>query len=117
MLPIALQCNINVLDFWTMTYGEISDLVDACRENDRLRIREVASFNHSLANLVGLSVARLMDKKSKYPTLKESYPNIFKDLEDNKPVIENAEVTKAKMLKYAESNNKKRGDLLLHSKN
>lgn len=108
MLPIALQCNINTFDFWNMTYGEINDTINANRETNRLRVREVASFNHSLGNLIGLSVARLMDKKTKYPTLKEAFSDIFSDLEDNKPNVENEEVTKARLLKYAESNNRKK---------
>jgi len=108
MLPIALQSGISVMDYWFLTYGEIVDTVKAYRENDRLRIREVATFNHSLANLIGLSVARLMDKSSEYPTLKGAYPNLFDDvIEDNTPVQQNAEIMKERFMKYAEANNKK----------
>ena len=108
MLPIALQCGINTFQFWEMTYGEISVTVDAHRETSRLRVREVAGFNHSLANLIGLSVARLMDKKSKYPTLKEAFPGMFDDLESNNPITESEDITKAKLLQYAEFNNRKK---------
>lgn len=108
MLPIALQCKINMFEFWEMTYGEIVMTIEAYRENERLRIREVASFNWNLGNLIGLSVNRLMDKNAEYPSLKESFPSVFSDLEDEEPVQQDWQVAKARILQYAEANNKKK---------
>ena len=95
-----------------MTYGEIVATIEAYKANEKLRVREVAVFNHSLANLIGLSVARLMNDKAKYPTLREAYPLIFADLEDEKPAHQDWKVAKERLLQYAEANNKKmRGDV------
>ena len=106
MLPIALQCGINILDYWFLTYGEIVDTVKAFREVDRLRIREVATFNYSLATLISKGIARVLDGKSDYPSLKGAYPGIFTDI-DETPVQQNAEIMKERFMKYAEANNKK----------
>jgi len=108
MLLIALQSEISINDYWNMTYGEILLSVEAYRETNRLRVREVASFNHSLANLIALSVNRLLDKKAKYPSLKESFPNLFSDLKDKQEIVEDEDVTKARLLQYMESNNRKK---------
>ena len=108
MLPIALQVGISAYDYWSMTYGEIIDSIKAFKENERLRVREVAGFNYQLANLIGLSVARIMDKDAKYPSLKESFPNIFDDLiENDEPIQQDWQIAKARLMEYAEANNKK----------
>jgi hypothetical protein len=108
MLPTALQIGISVYGYWSMTYGEIIMSIEAFNENERLRIREVASSNHQLANLIGLSVARIMNKDAEYPSLKEAFPNIFDDLiEKIEPVQQDWQVAKARLLQYAEANNKK----------
>ena len=112
MLPFALQVGIDVREYWSMTYGEIADTISAYKDNEKLRIREVASFQYSLANLIGLSVARLMNSDAEYPSLKEAYPTIFADMEDAVPVQQDWQVAKARLLQYAEANNKKeRGDV------
>jgi len=112
MLPIALQVGISAYGFWEMTYGEIVMTIEAFKENERLRIREIAGFNYQLANLIGLSVARIMDKDAEYPTIQKAFPNIFNELADREePQEEDWQVTKAKMLQYAEAVNRERGDI------
>lgn len=109
MLPVALQVGISAYGYWEMTYGEIIDTINAFKENERLRIREKASFEHQLANLIGLSVARIMDKDAEYPSLKKAFPNIFDDLiENEEPIEEDWNITKARMMQYADVVNKER---------
>lgn len=113
MLPFALQVGIDVIEYWDYTYGEIVASIKAHKENDRLRVREIAGFNYGLANLIGLSVARIMDDKAEFPSLKKAYPNIFSDLKEESEV-EPWKVTKAKMLQNAEivnDSNRRRGDV------
>jgi len=94
------------LDYWYLTYGEIKATIEAKQANIKLRIREQASLDHRLANLFGLSMARLQSDKVEFPSLKEAYPNIFSDLVEEEPQ-EDWEVSKIKMIQYAEANNKK----------
>lgn len=113
MLPAALQSGIRILEYWELTFGEIVSTISAYREGENMRIRETATFNYSLANLIGLSVARLMDEKAEYPSLKKAYPTLFDDIiEDDRPVQQDWEIAKARLMQYAEANNKKeRGDV------
>lgn len=108
MLPIALQSGLSVFDFWSMTYGELSDTIDAYNNNEKNRVKEAASLNYHLANLIGVSVGRLMDKKAEYPTLQGAYPGLFDDLKVE-PVQQDWEVAKARLMKYTDAHNRKRG--------
>ena len=107
ILPPALQSGINISEYWYLTYGEIRATIDAHQANTKLRIREQASLHHSLANLIGISVARLMNDKVEYPSLKEAYPGLFSDIVEE-PVQQDWRLAKARLLQYAEANNKKK---------
>lgn len=107
-LPIALECGISHWDYWDLTYGEISQLIKVHNKKEKQRLQEQAAFNYSLANLIGLSVARLMDKNAKYPPIEEAYPNLF-DPEQLKPKKQDWRVAAERLRKYAEAHNKKRG--------
>lgn len=111
LLPAALQCGITVSDFWEMTYGEIVITIKAKNEVEKNRIREAATLNHHLANLIGLSVARLMDKNAKYPSLQEAFPGMFDDIvqEQQAPKQQDWRVAKERLMQYAEAHNRKRG--------
>ena len=109
ILPPALQSGVSISEYWYLTYGEIKATIDAHQANQKLHTREQASQNHSLANLIGLSVARLINDEAEYPSLKEAYPGIFSDIVDE-PVQQDWRLAKARLLQYAEANNKKRGD-------
>lgn len=56
-----------------MTVGEI----ERYSEGAVWRMKSEAQFNYILADLIGISVARLMSKEVKYPDIKEVYPSLF----------------------------------------
>ena len=70
-------------------------------------MQEKAYFDYQLANLIGMSVARLLSKGAKYPTFEKAYPFVNKD-NDNE-VDESWEMEKQhlKLLEWAEQLNKK----------
>lgn len=43
------------------------------------RLKQQAQFDYSLANLIGVSVGRLLDGNIEYPTVYEVYPNLFEE--------------------------------------
>lgn len=108
LLPSALECGISLFDFWDLTFGEISLYISIHNKKEKLRIQEQAAFNYSLANLIGISVTRLMDKNSKYPSIEEAYPNLFDSLEVQ-PKQQDWRIAKERLMKYAEAHNNKRG--------
>lgn len=103
ILPDALDCNISEFDFWDMTIAEVQRAVDSYNRRMSYRRKEKAEYDYILANLIGLSVARLFDENAKYPSLHEAYPALYeKELEQDKV---NASV--ARFLAFAQAHNKK----------
>ena len=43
------------------------------------RLKQQAQFDYSLADLIGVSVGRLLSKEVEYPTIQEVYPHLFED--------------------------------------
>lgn len=73
-----LQPSINLgLDeekFWNMTLAEVGRYIDGAI----WRMQQKAQFDYALANLCGLSSARMMSSEVTFPTIEEAYPNLFK---------------------------------------
>ena len=108
MLPFAIQVGIGAVDYWSMSYGEITDTIDAFRVMEERKLKEQAGLNYSLANLIGLSVARLTDSKAEYPTLKQAYPTLFGEDElEEVPEVQDWRVAKERMMQYTTATNKK----------
>ena len=42
-------------------------------------MKQQAQFDYSLADLIGLSVARLFDSNSQFPTVYQAYPHLFEE--------------------------------------
>lgn len=110
MLPIALQCGIGIFDFWDMTYGEITMTIKAFNDKEINRLKEKAIMDYQLANIIGLSVARLMDKNAKYPEIEKVYPSLF-DVPKDKPVQVDWRIAKERLMKYTDAHNRKRGSV------
>lgn len=43
------------------------------------RLKQQAQFDYSLADLIGVSVGRLLDSGVKYPSIYEVYPHLFEE--------------------------------------
>ena len=50
------------------------------------RLKTQAQLDYALADLIGVSVARIMSSDVKYPTINEVYPALFEPQEDEKQV-------------------------------
>ena len=44
------------------------------------RLKSQAQFDYMLADLIGVSVARILDKDVKLPTVEEAYPALFAEV-------------------------------------
>lgn len=80
-----LQPSINLgLDeskFWDMTIAEL----ERWQEGALSRMKTQAQFDYMLANLIGISVARIYKNNLQYPTIEKVYPELFKEEKDNEP--------------------------------
>lgn len=78
MVMALLQPSINLglleRDFWDMTPGE----VERYSKGAVWRLQSQAQFDYSLANLIGVSVGRIMGG-GEYPSIYEVYPELFQE--------------------------------------
>lgn len=75
MLQPAINMGLTELDFWDMTKAEIERYL----EGALWRMKAKAQFDYSLADLIGASVARLLDSNSEYPAIYQVYPHLFEE--------------------------------------
>lgn len=62
-----------------MDLGEISRYFKAYSVREEQRVKEQSSQLYLLANLIGLSNARIASEKAKFPSIEDVYPNLFEE--------------------------------------
>ncbi len=108
LLQPSINLGLKEFDFWNMTPGE----VQRYSEGAVWRMQSQAQFDYMLANLIGVSSARMMSNEVKFPTLEEAYPGLFekksaeeKELEEEQLRIQNST---NRFLEFAMKHNAKR---------
>lgn len=107
----ALIAGLDYERYWEYTYGEIIGYIKAYNKRKQDDMKTQATFCHAQANLIGMSVARLMDDKSKYPSLYESFPGLFKEEAAREEELRKErewQLYKARIMEYSIANNSKR---------
>lgn len=84
LLQPAINVGLSEADFWDMTIAEVTRYIDGAV----WRMKTQAQFNYILADLIGVSTARIMSNDVKMPTLEEAYPSLF---EPTKQEVKQAE--------------------------
>lgn len=83
--------------------------VDRFAKGALARKKEKAQFDYILADLIGVSAARMMSKEVKYPTLEEVFPELFKNSLDKVREQQQAEIATQnsvnRFLEYAQKHN------------
>lgn len=72
-LQPSINLGLDEFKFWDMTLAEIIRY----EEGAMWRMQMQAHYDHTLANLIGVSTARIMSSDVQYPSLMESYPHLF----------------------------------------
>ena len=95
-------------DFWNMTPGEVERFC----EGAMWRLKSQAQFDYMLADLIGVSSARMMSNEVKFPTLEEAYPGLFERKPDEVKALEEEELriqnSTNRFLEFAMKHNAKR---------
>ena len=60
-------------EFWEMTKAEVERYL----EGAVWRMKSKAQFDYLLADLFGISIARILDSEAKFPSLEQIYPSLF----------------------------------------
>ena len=93
-----------------MTPGEVSRY----SEGAVWRLRSKAQFDYMLADLIGVSSARMMSNEVKFPTLEEAYPGLFERKPEEVKALEEEELriqnSTNRFLEFAMKHNAKRRD-------
>lgn len=106
---MALDWDIPERDFWDMTLAELKRLLASKSRMKKARDQERASFDYTLSELIGRSVARIYSNTAKMPSIEEVYPTLFDDakqIEEQKAAKE-AELFALKFKQFAAAHNKK----------
>jgi hypothetical protein len=75
LLQPCINFGLEESKFWDMTVAELQRYIDGAM----WRYKQKASLDYALANLIGISNARLMSSDVDYPTLEKAYPSLFAD--------------------------------------
>jgi flagellar biosynthesis protein FliP len=76
LLQPSINLGLTEEAFWNMSVAEIQRFM----EGAVWRMKSQAQFDYTLANLIGVSVARIMSKDVSYPQIEEVYPDLFEDI-------------------------------------
>jgi hypothetical protein len=97
-LETALDTGLSEFDFWNMTLAEINNHIESYKRVKHREAQEQATQNYILADLIGVSVSRIMNKNQRYPDISTVYPNLF-DSEEIKAQKQEQQ-TKASIIRF-----------------
>ena len=107
-LDNALDYGISENDFWNMTLSELTRAIESKKRIDKARLQEKATFDYTLANLIGKSISRIYSSSNKMPDISEVYPTLFdsKEIEEKKQENKN-KLSALRFKQFADSFNSK----------
>lgn len=109
LLQPAINLGLDEERFWEMTVAEIQRYT----EGATWRMKTKAQFDYMLANLIGISVARVVSKEAEYPSIEKVYPTLFtaeevsKEEQEVKEEEERITNSKNRFLEFALKHNAK----------
>ena len=108
----CMRKGINEDTFWSSTYGELMRQIESIKDSEMDESRQKAFFDYRLANLIGISIGRLMSKEVEFPDIEKIYPELFSDektIEERRKAEEKrkAQQIRARLLEYASWHNNK----------
>ena len=107
LLEKCVSIGMREEEFYHSTLAQVTRYVESYNKQQENQLQEKAYFDYQLANLIGMSLSRLLNKNAKYPEFRKAYPFIKSDTE--KEVDEEWEMEKQhiKLMEWAEQMNKK----------
>lgn len=91
-----------------MTLSELERALASKKRQLKAQAQEKASYDYILADLIGRSVARIYNSSSKYPTIEDTYPSLFNNVEsEEQKAAKQAELSALRFRQFADAFNKK----------
>ena len=105
LLQPAINLGLDESDFWDMTIAELGRWIDGAT----WRMKNKARFDYQLADLIGISMSRLISEGADFPNIEEVYPNLFeaeKDKEEQ-PIVKDdiMTISQNRFLAFAQAHN------------
>lgn len=94
-------------DFWEMTIAEVERYLRGAH----WRYKTQAQYDYTLANLIGISVGRLIASDLSFPSIEEVYPNLYEkesqEIKEQKEEEEKMINSQNRFLEFAMKHNAK----------
>lgn len=91
-----------------MTIGELQRAFASHERREKLRAQEKATFDYTLADLIGRSVSRIYNSANHMPDISEVFPTLFDSQElKQKRQEKQAELSALRFKQFAQSFNQK----------
>lgn len=105
-METALDIGIDEDTYWDMSIGEVIRRIESYERTYRQKLKDKASFDWILGNLIGMSINRCLSSDAEYPEIYEAYPTIFssEEVEEQKQ-REQDERSAANFLAFAAAHN------------
>ncbi len=87
-----------------MTLAEVQRWI----EGATWRLKNKAQFDYQLANLIGVSMARMISNEATMPAIEEAYPNLFEtEKKKEEPIVKNdiMTISQNRFLAFAQAHN------------
>ena len=108
LLDTCLDYGITEHEFWDMTFAELERLIKSKQRQEKIRLKEKASFDYILADLIGKSISRLYSSDNNIPNIEEVYPSLFdaQELQEQKQQKQD-QLSEIRLKQFAQSFNKR----------
>lgn len=103
-----MDYGIKEQEFWDMTISELKRAIDSKKRIQERELKERATFDYLLADMIGRSISRIYNSSNKMPTIAEVYPSLFTPEEiEEKLQDKRNELSVLRFKQFAQSYNKK----------
>lgn len=107
LLKVAIQAGISYSDFWEMTVGEVTLIVEAYNKKQEEEYKIQLSLDYQLASNIAYFVGLALNGKQ-IPSLQKIYPSLFNEVEQKE--VKSSAIQKELLIDFAIRHNKMRGD-------
>lgn len=91
-----------------MTFAELTRLLESKKRIQLEEDKRQASFDYTLAELIGRSISRIYNSSNTMPTISEVYPSLFNATQEAEAIQEKKdELSALRFKQFAQSHNKK----------
>ena len=103
-----MDYGITESEFWDMTIAELQRAIESRKRIQERALKERATFDYLLADMIGRSVARIYSSSAKMPNIAEVFPALFDREElEAQHQVKRDELSVLRFKQFTQSFNKK----------